>query len=101
MVDRKQVLEQLEKRLAGFETDKKYTNVGSVEKNNDGVIQASGLSQAMMGEMVEFENGTEGVVLNLSEDYVSIILLGSGTQIREGDTVKTSGKLLSITNLGS
>lgn len=96
MVDSKQVLEQLEKRLAGFQTDQKFSNVGTVEKNNDGVIQASGLSQAMMGEMVEFENGTEGVVLNLSEDYVSIILLGSGLKIREGDSVKTTGKLLSV-----
>lgn len=96
MVDSKQLLEQLEKRLAGFEGDKTVANIGKVEKNNDGVIQASGLSQAMMGEMVEFENGTEGVVLNLTEDYVSIILLGSGLRIREGDTVKTTGKLLSI-----
>lgn len=97
MVDSKQVLDQLEKRLAGFETDKKFSNVGVVEKNNDGVIQASGLSQAMMGEMVEFENGSEGVVLNLTEDSVSIILLGSGIKIREGDSLKTTGRLLSIT----
>lgn len=91
------IIQKLENRLAEYEADKKFTNVGRVETNNDGVIQASGLSQAMMGEMIEFSNGSEGVVLNLSEDRVSIILLDEGANIREGDEVKTTGKLLSLT----
>lgn len=79
-----------------FDNNPKMQNVGVVEKNNDGVIVASGLTQAEMGEMVEFSNGSKGVVLNLDEDSVSIILLDSATTISEGDQVKRSGQLLSI-----
>ena len=92
-----EIIKKLENRLSDFDTDKKFTNVGLVTTNNDGVIKASGLSQAMMGEMVEFENGSRGVVLNLAEDSVSIILLDGGAEIREGDKIKTTGELLSIT----
>lgn len=91
------IIAKLENKLSEFETDKKFTNVGLVETNNDGVVKASGLSQAMMGEMVEFEQGYTGVVLNLTEDSVSIILLDQGGKISEGDKVRTTGKLLSIT----
>lgn len=96
MIDNKEILLQLQKRLSSFGTDPKTQNVGTVIKNNDGVITASGLSQALMGERVIFNKGIEGVVLNLDEDSVSIILLGNGTAIKEGDTVKTTGELLSI-----
>src|SRR3989344_4928998 len=68
----------------------------SVEKNSDGVIIASGLSLAFMGEQVEFENGEKGMILNLDEDHVSIILFEGGEDITEGDRVKTTGKILSI-----
>lgn len=97
MLDSKNVITNLEKRLTQFDTSKKVANVGTVEKNNDGVIQASGLTEAMMGEMVSFANNVQGVVLNLSEDTVSIILLDKGEEIREGDTVTTTGRLLSVT----
>src|SRR5438034_4966660 len=92
-----EIINKLDHRLMSFDTDTKVQNVGVVQKNNDGVIVVSGLTKAEMGEMVEFENGSEGVVLNLDEDFVSIILLDQGTGISEGDTVKTTGKLLSIT----
>lgn len=98
MISNKAVIEQLEKKLSTFGSDVKTHNIGTVIKNTDGVITASGLSQAKMGELVRFNNNTEGVVLNLDEDSVSIILLGDGTSIKEGDTVKTTNKLLSITS---
>lgn len=91
------IINKLEKRLMSFDTDAKVQNVGVVQKNNDGVIVVSGLTKAEMGEMVEFGNGSEGVVLNLDEDFVSIILLDQGAGISEGDSVKTTGRLLSIT----
>jgi F-type H+-transporting ATPase subunit alpha len=90
------IIKQLEKKLAGFNSDSTTKNVGVVEKNTDGVIVASGLSKAMMGELVEFETGSKGVILNLDEDSVSIILLDNSTDIKEGDEVKTTGVLLSI-----
>ncbi|HUD04869.1 MAG TPA: F0F1 ATP synthase subunit alpha [Patescibacteria group bacterium] len=91
-----EIIKQLEKKLTGFTTDGASKNVGVVVKNTDGVIVASGLSKAMMAELVVFDNGAQGVVLNLDEDYCSIILLDKSTDIKEGDSVKTTGILLSI-----
>lgn len=96
MIDSSDIIRKLEENLATFQYDVKTKNVGRVIKNNDGVVLASGLSQAFMGEAVEFEDGTLGMVLNLDEDSVSIILLGGGREIREGDSVKTTGKVLEI-----
>ncbi len=96
MIKSNDIIDLLEKRLGDFSTESKTQNIGLVEKNNDGVIIASGLSQAMIGEKLSFTTGESGVVLNLDEDTVSIILLGKGDDIKEGDSVKTTGKLLSI-----
>ena len=96
MINEKNIIEQLEKNLMDWNTNPKTQNVGYVEKNTDGVIVASGLSLVTMGERVEFENGLSGVVLNLDEDYVSIILLGDGSQIKQGDKVTRTGEMLSI-----
>ncbi len=71
-------------------------NVGLVIKNHDGVVACSGLSEAGMGEIVSFENGSTGVVFNLDEDSVSVILLNQSLSIKEGDTVKRTGKILSV-----
>nr|MBI5455576.1 F0F1 ATP synthase subunit alpha [Candidatus Levybacteria bacterium] len=96
MQNSENIIKQLEKRLANFTSDASLKNVGVVQKNTDGVIVASGLSKAMMGELVAFENNAKGVILNLDEDSVSIILLDQATDIKEGDSVKTTGVLLSI-----
>lgn len=98
MIDNKQIIEELEKSISTFSYLPKTENVGIVEKNTDGVIIASGLSKAFMGEEVVFKDGTLGVILNLDEDNASIILFGSGENITEGSTVKTTGKILSITS---
>ena len=96
MIDEKNIIQELEKNLMSIGRDPKVQNVGKVEKNTDGVVIASGLSLATMGERVVFENGTYGVILNLDEDYVSIILLGEGDDIKEGNSVKRTGEMLSI-----
>jgi len=96
MIDEKNILTELEKSLMTFGKDPKTQNVGIVEKNTDGVITVAGLTQASMGEKVVFEDGTSGVILNLDEDYVSVILLGEGDNIKEGDNVKKTGETLSI-----
>jgi len=97
MIKNEDIIKELEKNLMTFSPNARTKNVGVVEKNSDGVVIASGLSQAFMGEQVEFENGEKGMVLNLDEDYVSMILFGGGERITEGNKVKTSGKILSIT----
>ena len=96
MIESNTIIEQLEKRLKTFRDSPKLQNVGTVQTNTDGVIAASGLSQVKMGELVEFDNGSIGVALHLDEDSVSIILLGKGEDLKEGNKVKTTGKLLSI-----
>ncbi len=96
MIDNKAILEKLEKRLSTFNADPKTQNIGRVEKNTDGVIQASGLTKAFMGEIISFQDGSEGFILNLDEDNASIILLTGGPKVKEGDTVKTTGKHLTI-----
>jgi len=95
-VNTEEILKQLESRLHSYKSDAKTENIGLVEKFSDGVARISGLSRAMMGEIVTFESGSSGVILNLDRDSVSVILLDSATTIKEGETVKTSGKLLSI-----
>ena len=91
-----EILKQLEERLQTVNFDIKTKNIGIVEKYNDGVITATGLSQAALGEEVEFDKGSRGLVLNLNEDTVSIVLLDQGANIVQGDTIKTTGRLLSI-----
>lgn len=96
MIDNKAIIEKLEKRLSIFNADPKTQNIGRVEKNTDGVIQASGLTNAFMGEIISFQDGSEGFILNLDEDNASIILLKGGNNVKEGDTVKTTGRHLTI-----
>jgi len=91
-----EVIKQLEQRLHTFSGTTGAENVGTVEKFYDGVATISGLSKAKMGELIEFSNKSTGVVLNLDEDYVSVILLDRATDLKEGDTAKTTGRLLSI-----
>jgi len=96
MIDNKTIIENLEKRLSSFTADPKTQNVGRVEKNVDGIISASGLTKAFMGEIIDFQDGSTGFILNLDEDTASIILLSGGRNVKEGDTVKTTGKSLTI-----
>src|ERR1035437_10033361 len=96
MIDNKTIIDNLEKRLSTFSVDPKTQNVGRVEKNTDNVIVASGLSKAFMGEIITFNSGAKGFVLNLDEDHVSIILLSGNADVREGEVVKTTGLGLSI-----
>lgn len=96
MIDNTTIIENLEKRLSTFASNPKTQNVGTVEKNTDGVVSASGLSKAFMGEIIEFEEGSKGVILNLDEDQASIILFNNGETVREGMSVKTTGQSLTI-----
>jgi F-type H+-transporting ATPase subunit alpha len=96
MRDSEEIIKQLEKKLSSFSMNATAKNVGAVLKNTDGVIVASGLSKAMMSELVVFENGAQGVILNLDEDTASIILLNKADDIAEGTSIKTTGILLSI-----
>ncbi len=96
MINSDDIIKQLEQKLSHFESSSKTQNVGTVEQIGDNVVVASGLSKAQMGEEVEFADGTLGLVLNLDEDSVSIVLLGRSDTLKEGDSVHTTGRLLTI-----
>ena len=97
MIDAQDIIKNLENKLNNFPEGSATDNIGTVQKNQDGVIACSGLSKAGMGEVVSFEKGGSGVVFNLDEDSVSIILLDENMNINEGDVVKRTEKTLSVT----
>ena len=86
----------LRQQLAGFKTEKELEEVGTVLQVGDGIARIYGLTRVQSGELIEFENGLQGIVLNLEEDNVGAVLLGNSNAIKEGDVVKRTGKIGSI-----
>jgi F-type H+/Na+-transporting ATPase subunit alpha len=86
----------LRQQLAGFKTATELEEVGTVLQVGDGIARIYGLTKVQSGELIEFENGLKGIVLNLEEDNVGAVTLGSSNAIKEGDTVKRTGKIASI-----
>ncbi|TDP59994.1 F0F1 ATP synthase subunit alpha [Flavobacterium dankookense] len=86
----------LKKQLEGFQSGATLEEVGSVLQVGDGIARVYGLSNAQYGELVQFENGLEAIVLNLEEDNVGVVLLGPSTGIREGSTVKRTQRIASL-----
>ena len=89
----------LKQQLAGFDGSASLDEVGSVLQIGDGIARIYGLANAQYGELVQFENGLEGIVLNLEEDNVGAVLLGASTEIKEGSTVKRTERIASL-NVG-
>ncbi len=86
----------LKQQLSGFKTEAELEEVGSVLQVGDGIARVYGLSKAQAGELVEFENGVQAIVLNLEEDNVGVVLLGSGSGIKEGSVVRRTNRIASI-----
>jgi len=89
----------LKDQLAGVKSAADLEEVGSVLQVGDGIARIYGMSQVQSGELIEFENGLMGIVLNLEEDNVGAVLLGSSNKVKEGDTVKRTGRIASV-NVG-
>ena len=86
----------LKQQIENYDKSVSVSNVGSVLQVGDGIARVYGLQQVMAGELVEFEDGTEGIALNLEDDNVGIVLMGQGIGIREGSTVRATGKIASV-----
>ena len=86
----------LKEQLAGFEASASLDEIGTVLQVGDGIARVYGLSNAQYGELLEFEGGLEGIVLNLEEDNVGVVLLAPSKEIKEGDTVKRTQRIASI-----
>ncbi len=78
----------LRQQLSGFKSEAELEEVGTVLQVGDGIARIYGLSKVQSGELIEFETGLQGIVLNLEEDNVGAVLLGARTGISEGSSVK-------------
>ncbi|GAB3913338.1 F0F1 ATP synthase subunit alpha [Mucilaginibacter boryungensis] len=86
----------LRQQLSGFKSATELEEVGTVLQVGDGIARVYGLTKVQSGELVEFENGLQGIVLNLEEDNVGVVLLGASEGVKEGDTIKRTNKIASI-----
>ena len=89
----------IKQQLTGFDSGVSLDEVGSVLQVGDGIARVYGLSNAQYGELVSFDSGLEGIVLNLEEDNVGVVLLGPSKGVKESDTVKRTQRIASI-NVG-
>ncbi len=90
------IVENLKREIENFNASVQVEKVGSVLEVFDGIAKVSGLSDVKSSEMVTFANGEVGVALNLEEDAVGVIILGDFSKIKEGDEVKSTGKILEV-----
>ncbi len=91
-----QIVEELKKHIAEFEKSVEVEEVGTVIEVGDGIARMTGLSKCQYQEMLEFTGGVFGVALNLEEETVGAVILGDFKQIKEGDAVKRTGRILSV-----
>ena len=90
------LLQEIEAQIAGAKTEAAKQNVGIIRELGDGVAKLEGLSDAMLNEMIDLGNGVTGLVLNLEETDVGVIILGDYTQLEEGGEARTTGMLLQV-----
>src|SRR5713101_4928050 len=90
------LLQEIEAQIAGVKTATAKQKVGIVREIGDGVAKIEGLTDAMLNEMIDFGNGVTGLALNLEETEVGAIILGEYASVKEGQEVRTTGKLLQV-----
>ena len=86
----------LKQQLSGFEKETEIYDVGTVLQVGDGIARVYGLDNVQAGELVEFGAGVSGMALNLDEDHVGCVIFGDDRQIREGDEVKRTGRIVDV-----
>src|SRR5271170_1356162 len=91
-----EITELLRQQIENFEQRIQVDEVGTVISLGDGIARVHGLDKVMAGELIEFPHNVAGLAMNLDEDQVGAVLLGDYTEIKEGDTVKRTGKIMSV-----
>ncbi len=91
-----EINELIRQQIENFDASMTVSEVGSVIKVGDGIAQIHGLEKVMAGELIEFPHGVRGLALNLEEDKVGAVLFGDTQKIKEGDTVKRTGRIMSV-----
>lgn len=96
MINTADIAAAIEKNLAGFEPSLEQTQVGRILEVGDGIARVSGLPEAAVNELLQFESGTMGLALNLDEGSIGAVVLGEVDDIEEGQTVRATGDILSL-----
>src|ERR1044071_2573178 len=96
MINAAEISEIIKSQLAGYEAEVDLQEVGRVIEVGHGVARVYGLDRAMAGELLQFPNDVVGMVLNLEQDQVGVVLLGDDKVIKEGDTVKRTTKIAPV-----
>src|SRR3984885_11537095 len=91
-----EITELLRQQIENFQQRIQVDEVGTVISLGDGIARVHGLDKVMAGELIEFPHDVAGLAMNLDEDQVGAVLLGDYTEIKEGDTVKRTGKIMSV-----
>ena len=86
----------IQQQIEQYDQDVKADSVGTVLQIGDGIARIYGLDNTMAGELLEFDDGTAGIALNLEEDNIGAVLMGTGRGVQEGSTVKSTGKIASV-----
>ena len=86
----------IRQQIESYDKEVKVNNVGTVLQVGDGIARVYGLDQVMVGELLEFEDKTVGIALNLENDNVGVVLMGTGFDILEGETVIATGKIAQV-----
>src|SRR5215470_9280424 len=86
----------IREQIGSFSLDVDVAEVGSIISIGDGIARVHGVDKAMAGEMLEFPHGVYGIALNLEEESVGVVLLGEFKEIKEGDAVKRTGRIISV-----
>src|SRR6201993_5665959 len=91
-----EITELLREQIANYDTKIRVDEVGTVISLGDGIARLYGLDKVMAGELIEFPPGVAGLAMNLDEDQVGAVLMGEYQRVPEGDTVKRTGKIMSV-----
>src|SRR5699024_7943326 len=86
----------IKQQIENFDSDIEVSDVGTVIEIGDGIARAHGLDNVMAGELVEFANGVMGLAQNLEDSNVGIVILGPYTEIKEGDEVRRTGRIMQV-----
>lgn len=95
-INAEEISSLIKKQIENFDSDIEISDVGTVIEIGDGIARAHGLDNAMAGELVEFSNGVMGMAQNLEESNVGIVILGPYTEIKEGDEVRRTGRIVQV-----
>src|ERR671928_1256381 len=91
-----EITKLIREQIENYESKIQVDEIGTVISLGDGIARVHGLDKVMAGELIEFPHGVSGIAMNLEEDQVGSVLLGEYTEIKEGDEVRRTGRIMSV-----